>query len=91
MTIKKADFRICYTDGMGNKSYLVRNDGKINYYSSSEIPLALSNMVGSHAAELRFAVSDAITGEKALTAVKDALRAYHPGAADIHTKVRLLL
>jgi hypothetical protein len=68
-------FRIRVTDRSGNISYLVRRRDKtqIRYFTAGETPLALSNLVGNEAAELRFALEDAMDDASALKAVSDRL------------------
>lgn len=67
---KPKNYRIRVTDSLGNLSYLVRESGKVTYMSGSEMPLALSNLVDSRAAELRFELIDALNGTAALTALR---------------------
>lgn len=56
----KNTIRVKFTDSLGNVSYLVKEtDGKVRYISSSETPLAFSNMFPHDAAAVRFAVEDA--------------------------------
>ena len=72
----KGDIRIKVVDPFGNVSYLVRNVGSgpdFRYFSSSEIPLALSNLTDK-AAELRFALRDARTAKQALEAARRLAR-----------------
>jgi hypothetical protein len=68
-------FRIRLTDRSGNMSYLVRRHDKIqiDYFSANETPLSLSNLVGNEAAELRFALEDAIDDSSASRALSDRL------------------
>ena len=73
-TKKNGDYRIRVTDAMGNKSYVVRNGGRVLYYSAGETPLALSN-ISQNAAELRFALQDAIGVGQAAEALRTASRA----------------
>lgn len=70
---KALHVRVKLTDGFGNVSFLVVKDGAVRYFSGAEVPLALSNIAGSKAAELRFALADA----KSAVAVSDALRRFH--------------
>jgi len=68
-------FRIRITDRTGNISYLVRRRDKrqIRYFTAGETPLTLSGLVGNEAAELRFALEDAMDETSALKAVSDRL------------------
>ena len=68
-------FRIRLTDRTGNISYLVRRRDKrqIRYFTAGETPLTLSSLVGNEAAELRFALEDAMDETSALKAVSDRL------------------
>lgn len=68
---KKGSFRLKVKDSMGNVSFLFRNtSGGINYCSSSETPLALSNIAGENACELRFALLDARSSNDAAAAMR---------------------
>ena len=69
-------FRIRVTDRSGNISYLVRHGDKtqIRYFTAGETPLALTNLVGNEAAELRFALEDATDDSSAFKAVSDLLQ-----------------
>jgi len=69
-------FRIRVTDRSGNISYLVRHRDKtqIRYFTAGETPLALTNLVGNEAAELRFALEDATDDSSAFKAVSDLLQ-----------------
>ena len=68
-------FRIRVTDRTGNISYLVRRRDKmqIRYFTAGETPLALSSLVGNEAAELRFALEDAMDETSTLKALSDRL------------------
>jgi hypothetical protein len=67
-------FRIRLTDRSGNISYLVRRrENEILYFTAGETPLALTNLVGNEAAELRFALEDAMDDSSAFKAVSDRL------------------
>ena len=68
-------FRLRVTDRSGNISYLVRRRDKtqIRYFTAGETPLALSNLVGNEAAELRFVLEDAMDDASAFKAVSDRL------------------
>jgi hypothetical protein len=50
--------RIKFVRAYGNHEYIVIRDGEVRYMSASETPLALSNLCGANAAELRFALED---------------------------------
>ena len=67
----KKPIRIKITETYGI-SYIVIQDGYVSYIGGSEIPLALSNLVGNKAAELRFALQDVESGEQALKIVKES-------------------
>ena len=69
-------FRIRVTDRSGNISYLVRQRDKtqIRYFTAGETLLALTNLVGNEAAELRFALEDATDDSSAFKAVSDLLQ-----------------
>jgi hypothetical protein len=69
-------FRIRVTDRSGNISYLVRRRDKtqIRYFTAGETPLALTNLVGNEAAELRFALEDATDDSSAFKAISDLLQ-----------------
>lgn len=58
----------------GRTFYLTRNiNGGILFYDRTETPNALSNLVGSNAAELRFRCEDAIDADAAIRAIETAL------------------
>ena len=60
-------YRIRIMSGGGGRCYIVRAvNGVVSYMSASETPLALSNLVGNEAAELRFKLEDARDGKAAL-------------------------
>jgi hypothetical protein len=93
MTKKEpSEFRIRYTDTMGNTSYITRRKGEVYYFSGSEVSLALSSLVGQYAAELRFALRDAQSGWDAVKAVRASMTKYHPNAnlALFQNQVQLL-
>lgn len=69
----KKNYRIKVKDFNGNLTYLVRKEGKVSYYSKSEVPLALSNLASDNAAELRFKLEDAYDGSRAVVAVRAIL------------------
>ena len=55
-------------------TYIVRADsGRVDYMSGSGVPLALSNLVGCAATELRFQLEDAKDGKGALARVDKVL------------------
>jgi len=68
-------FRIRLIDRGGNMSYLVRrrDETQILYFNAGETALTLSHLVGNEAAELRFALEDAMDDSSALKAVSDRL------------------
>jgi hypothetical protein len=66
----KCSFRLRVKDTMGNVSFLYRNGNNVHYCSGSETPLALSNLAGSKACELRFALQDARSDQDAAAAVR---------------------
>lgn len=69
-----ADFRLRITGSERDRpTYLVRSAGEVSYISAAEVPLALSNLAGSLAAELRFALVDAEDGSAAAPPVRRAL------------------
>lgn len=53
-------------------TYAVRRKGAVHYYSGAETPLALSNLLGSSAAEARFALEDAVDA----SAARESLQSY---------------
>lgn len=72
--VKSDSYRIRIADHLGNVSYIVRRaSGHVDYFSSDEVPLALSNLVSSSAAELRFKLSDAKFGVDAEREVRKVL------------------
>jgi hypothetical protein len=67
----KIPYRIRITDTLNNISYIVRDEkGRVDYYSSKETPLALANVFGDAAAELRFKLKDAKFGADASKEVR---------------------
>lgn len=86
------DYRLKVTDRqLGNVSFLIRENGKVSYFSASETPLALSNLVDSQAAELRFKLKDALGAENAAHAVRAALRDAFPHADfDLLPRVQII-
>ena len=77
----KRDFRLRMTDQLGNRSYIVRENGKVNYFSGSLVPLCLSNTFLHNAAEVKFALQDCAVGASALQIVRKAAP---------HNKIELL-
>jgi hypothetical protein len=55
----KSQIRLKITDNLNNISYITISNHKVAYFGATEIPLALSNLAGNQAAELRFALEDA--------------------------------
>jgi hypothetical protein len=73
-TTKKKQFRIKVTAYSNVVTYLTRDErGNVSYINGSETPLALSNLVGKEAAELRFALVDAPKPGVALLALNRVL------------------
>ena len=70
----KRDIRIRVMDSLGNTSYITVENGKVGYCTAGDIPLALSNMFGEKAAEVRFALSDAKDGHEAIKIVRQHQR-----------------
>lgn len=80
-TKTKRDFRLKIIDPMmGNVSYAYRHNGNVFYQSASEMPLALSNLVGAHATEARFALLDAVNGDDAAKSLRAFIRKEFPRA-----------
>ena len=64
MTMKTA-YRIRIARDRADRTYIVRADsGRVDYMSGSGVPLALSNLVGCAATELRFQLEDAKDGQR---------------------------
>ena len=68
-------FRIRITDHLGNMSYLVRRAGNvdISYISAEELPLTMSKVFGTQAAEVRFALEDSEYGGDAVKVIQKVL------------------
>lgn len=67
----KRPIRIQVTDSLKNVSFIVVDvNGSVRYFSSSEVPLALSNFAGAKAARLRFDLEDVRNEDDALKLVK---------------------
>lgn len=61
----KKSYRLKITDGQ-YVTYLTRDEkGRVSYFNGSETSLALSNLVGTRAAELRFMLEDAMNSAAA--------------------------
>jgi hypothetical protein len=76
MTRKKSlpNYRIRVSEDNGRGlTYITRYDGRVSYISASETPLALSNLVQSRAAELRFALEDVTLPNVAAAIVRQTL------------------
>lgn len=54
-------------------TYIVRKGADVRYIASDEAPLALSNLILKNAAEVRFALEDALDGGEAADALRKAL------------------
>lgn len=92
---KKPDYRlrIIETNGTNNKpqrTYIVRKDGDISYFSAGETPLALSNLLLSEAAETRFKLEDAPSGNDAALALRAVLKAMWINNKPLEPKVEVL-
>jgi hypothetical protein len=68
-----SNFRLKITDHMKNVSFLTRKDGEVRYFTASETPLALSNLLRDRAAETRFAMEDVSDGEHAAKVLMEEL------------------
>lgn len=68
---KSQDFRIKYTDQIGNVRFITRTNGKVAHFSGNLTPHALSNVAGDNAALLQFALADALNGSDAAKAVRE--------------------
>jgi len=92
MTKKKlTDYRLRVTEINGRgKTYLTRHDGKVSYFSASETPLALSNLVQGEAAELRFALEDATMPNVAAALVRQVLNQMWKNNPALCPKVEVL-
>jgi hypothetical protein len=73
----KSSFRLKVKDSFGSISFIIRDNNKVTYCSGNETPLALSNLAGSKACELRFALQDASSGIAGADAVRK-LASYKP-------------
>ncbi|MGC2217366.1 MAG: hypothetical protein WA645_06835 [Pseudolabrys sp.] len=72
----KTAYRIRIARDRTDRTYIVRADsGHVDYVSGSGVPLALSNLVGCAATELRFQLEDAKDGKGALARVDKIDRA----------------
>lgn len=92
---KLTSWRIRIVDHLGNTSFLVRkgdaNNGDVTYKSADEIPLALSNMFGNGAAEIRFKLEDTQFGSDAVKIVRDFLTEKWKGNPSATPKVTNLV
>ena len=83
-------YRIRIMSGGGGRCYIVRAvNGVVSNMSASETPLALSNLVGNEAAELRFKLEDARDGKAALDCLHKVLTAQWAGNPTMQPKVEL--
>jgi hypothetical protein len=90
MTMKTA-YRIRIAPDRGDRTYIVRADsGRVDYMSESGVPLALSNLVGWAAAELRFQLEDAKDGKGALARVDKVLTVQWSGNPTMQPKLELV-
>jgi hypothetical protein len=84
-------FRIRIASGGGGRCYIVRAaNGVVTYMSAQETPLALFNLVGNEAAELRFKLEDAKDGEAALACLVKVLTAHWAGNPAMQPKPELI-
>lgn len=68
--LRLPDYRLRVADKFhSGLTYIVRRNGRVDYISADETPLALSNLVSSDAAELRFDLEDAVDGRAAAQAL----------------------
>lgn len=67
------DYRLRIVDRNFNRDYITRRDGAVSYFSGSQTPLTLYDLVRNDAAELRFALEDAADGNDAAIEVEIAL------------------
>lgn len=86
--LAKRDYRLKIH---GSNTFLVRRGTHVSYISASETPLALSNLVQAQAAELRFALEDALDGNAAAQAVRASLKLAFPQARSDYFRVEVLL
>lgn len=72
------NYRLKITSKLGEFSqptstFFVRRDGRTSYFSASETPLALSNLLSGRTAETRFALEDASDGGDAAKILRTVL------------------
>lgn len=67
----KTDFRIKYTDAIGNVRFITRTSGKVAHFAGNLTPHALSNVAGDNAALLSFALADAVNASDAAKAIRE--------------------
>ena len=90
MTMKTA-YRIGIARDRADRTYIVRADsGRVDYMSGSGVPLALSNLVGCAATELRFQLEDAKDGKGALARVDKVLTVQWSGNPTMQPKLELV-
>ena len=90
MTMKTA-YRIRIARDRADRTYIVRADsGRVDYMSGSGVPLALSNLVGCAATELRFQLEDAKDGKGALARVDKVLTVQWAGNPTMQPKLELV-
>lgn len=70
--MKQADYRLRIAKG-GNLTFFTRTNGRTSYFSASETPLALSNLLLDQAATARFALQDAKNGNDAAKYLREIL------------------
>ena len=66
------------------------DSGHVDYMSGSGVPLALSNLVGCAATELRFQLEDAKDGKGALARVDKVLTVHWSGNPTMQPKLELV-
>jgi len=66
----KADFRVKYTDYVGNARFITRKNGRLAHFSGNLTPHALSNVAGENAADLQFALEDSLSAADAAAAIR---------------------
>lgn len=72
-------------------TYIVRyDDARVAYMSGDESPLALSNLIHTDAAAMRFALEDALDGTAAAKALRGVLAAQFATNAALTPKVEVL-
>jgi len=87
----KRAYRIRIARDRTDRTYIVRADsGHVDYMSGSGVPLALSNLVGCAATELRFQLEDAKDGKGALARVDKVLTVHWSGNPTMQPKLELV-